>query len=334
VWATRPVDDEDGSPFVCPAESPTASSAAVRTRVGALGLWLAEPSTTSQERLNPHRRADRVHDVRMPIRAYGLLWRAHEADWSPGRGNRVRFRLLGRTGLNRPGLQVADFRDQRGLYVFYGEYGPHLRTPAPTPCPIQLARIVATSPPVSQRPQPVKPVRRSSTAAAAHGPASPPAPWPAPCPSRPWAPPALDAGASLQSHRPPRHPGRGTTATQRGLRLTRRRVRHPDPRWVLLRTTAAMATRRLSRSQFPVLRCERVPRLEQKSPSLFCRAGLPIRTRRRCATQGRDHTRVSQPRDGLSPVRPARHPNPISELRCISSQVATGSAHPIPLSSI
>ncbi len=33
-WATRPVGDEDGSPFVCPAASPTASSAAVRTRVG------------------------------------------------------------------------------------------------------------------------------------------------------------------------------------------------------------------------------------------------------------------------------------------------------------
>ena len=61
----------------------------------------------------------------MPIRAYGLFWRAHEVDWSPGRGNRDRFRLLGRVGLNRPGLQVADFRDQRGLYVLYGEYGPY-----------------------------------------------------------------------------------------------------------------------------------------------------------------------------------------------------------------
>lgn len=61
----------------------------------------------------------------MPIRAYGLFWRAHEVEWAPGRGKRDRFRLLGRTGLNRPGVQLADFRDQRGLYVLYGEYGPY-----------------------------------------------------------------------------------------------------------------------------------------------------------------------------------------------------------------
>ncbi len=59
------------------------------------------------------------------IRAYGLFWRADEVDWSPGSGNKGKFRLLGRLGDRRPGLRLADFRDQRGLYVLYREYGPH-----------------------------------------------------------------------------------------------------------------------------------------------------------------------------------------------------------------
>lgn len=33
--------------------------------------------------------------------------------------------MLGRLGQNRPGLRVVDFRDQRGLYVLYGNYGTH-----------------------------------------------------------------------------------------------------------------------------------------------------------------------------------------------------------------
>jgi len=59
----------------------------------------------------------------MLIRNFGLFWRAEEIDWSPGPGHR--WRMLGRVGWNNPGLQVADFRDQRGLYVLYGNYGPH-----------------------------------------------------------------------------------------------------------------------------------------------------------------------------------------------------------------
>ncbi len=61
----------------------------------------------------------------MLIQAYGLFWRVDEVDWEPGSGNKGRFRLLGRRGHNLPGLQVADFRDQHGLYVLYGNYGPH-----------------------------------------------------------------------------------------------------------------------------------------------------------------------------------------------------------------
>lgn len=59
----------------------------------------------------------------MIIRNFGYFWRRDEVDWAPGRG--VRFELLGRRGVNRPGLRVADFRDQRGLYVLYGNYGPY-----------------------------------------------------------------------------------------------------------------------------------------------------------------------------------------------------------------
>jgi hypothetical protein len=59
----------------------------------------------------------------MLIRNFGYFWRRDEVDWHPGSGRR--FELLGRRGANRPGLRIADFRDQRGLYVLYGNYGPH-----------------------------------------------------------------------------------------------------------------------------------------------------------------------------------------------------------------
>jgi len=61
----------------------------------------------------------------MIIRAYGLFWRNEEIDWRPGQGNKAQFRLLGRRGSNSPGLKVADFREQRGIYILYGNYGPH-----------------------------------------------------------------------------------------------------------------------------------------------------------------------------------------------------------------
>lgn len=61
----------------------------------------------------------------MLVREYGLFWRADEIDWTPGRGTRKRFRLLGRCGANRPRLRVSDFRYQQGIYILYGNYGPH-----------------------------------------------------------------------------------------------------------------------------------------------------------------------------------------------------------------
>lgn len=35
------------------------------------------------------------------------------------------FRLLGRRGQNLPGLRLADFRYQQGIYILYGNHGPH-----------------------------------------------------------------------------------------------------------------------------------------------------------------------------------------------------------------
>jgi hypothetical protein len=59
------------------------------------------------------------------IRNFGLFWRRDEVDWSPGKGKRRSFRLLGRRGANLPGLRLADFRYQQGIYILYGQYGPH-----------------------------------------------------------------------------------------------------------------------------------------------------------------------------------------------------------------
>lgn len=59
------------------------------------------------------------------IQAYGLFWRADEINWSPGKGNRSDWRLYGRLGANSGKLQVADFRSQKGIYILYGDYGPH-----------------------------------------------------------------------------------------------------------------------------------------------------------------------------------------------------------------
>lgn len=61
----------------------------------------------------------------MLIRSYGLFWRAAEIDWNPGQGMKGAFRLLGRSGMNLPGLRIADFRYQQGIYILYGNYGPY-----------------------------------------------------------------------------------------------------------------------------------------------------------------------------------------------------------------
>ncbi|MBW7922412.1 MAG: GIY-YIG nuclease family protein [Rubellimicrobium sp.] len=60
----------------------------------------------------------------MRVTSYGLFWRADEIEWTPGRGVRNEFRLLGRFGVNRPKLRVADFRQQQGIYILFNEYGP------------------------------------------------------------------------------------------------------------------------------------------------------------------------------------------------------------------
>lgn len=57
----------------------------------------------------------------MSIVNYGLFWQREEVEWNPGIGGR--FRLLGRKGERRPGLRVADFREQKGVYILYGDYG-------------------------------------------------------------------------------------------------------------------------------------------------------------------------------------------------------------------
>jgi hypothetical protein len=58
---------------------------------------------------------------RAVIQAYGLFWRADEIDW--GRGKR--FGLYGRLGAKSNNLRVVDFRTQKGIYILYGNYGPH-----------------------------------------------------------------------------------------------------------------------------------------------------------------------------------------------------------------
>jgi hypothetical protein len=70
------------------------------------------------------RRKKRASTV-SPIYAFGLFWHTDEIDWFPGRGKRHAFRLLGRRGKYSKALRMADFRDQLGLYILYGNYGPH-----------------------------------------------------------------------------------------------------------------------------------------------------------------------------------------------------------------
>jgi len=60
-----------------------------------------------------------------PIHAFGLFWRCEEIDWFPGAGKSGAFRLLGRRGKNTGTLRLTDFRDQHGIYILYGNYGPH-----------------------------------------------------------------------------------------------------------------------------------------------------------------------------------------------------------------
>lgn len=60
----------------------------------------------------------------MLIQSYGLFWRREEVEWNPGKGNH-HFRLLGRQGKNSRTLRLCDFRPQQGIYILYGNTGPH-----------------------------------------------------------------------------------------------------------------------------------------------------------------------------------------------------------------
>ena len=64
-----------------------------------------------------------VTNTKTFIRSFGLFWRRDEINWSPGAGNGGQFRLLGRMNKNQPALRVADFRDQRGIYILYDDWG-------------------------------------------------------------------------------------------------------------------------------------------------------------------------------------------------------------------
>ena len=58
------------------------------------------------------------------IRAYGMFWQAEEIDWT-GEFTGRRREILGRVGKNSPGLEVANFWEQQGIYVLYNDYGPY-----------------------------------------------------------------------------------------------------------------------------------------------------------------------------------------------------------------
>jgi hypothetical protein len=59
------------------------------------------------------------------IQSYGLFWRADEIEWFPGKGNKGEWRLLGRRGAITGNIEMADFRQQTGIYILYGNYGAH-----------------------------------------------------------------------------------------------------------------------------------------------------------------------------------------------------------------
>ena len=59
----------------------------------------------------------------MFIKSFGLFWSADEVEWNPGSGGK--FRLLGHSGKNIPGVRVADFRNQLGIYILYRSTGAY-----------------------------------------------------------------------------------------------------------------------------------------------------------------------------------------------------------------
>ena len=57
----------------------------------------------------------------MLIKSFGLFWRRDEVEWNPGKGRP--FRLLGHQGENLPGVRLSNFREQKGIYILYGNHG-------------------------------------------------------------------------------------------------------------------------------------------------------------------------------------------------------------------
>lgn len=61
----------------------------------------------------------------MLFHSYGMFWERDDVLWQPGAGTSDGFRLLGRCKKNLPGLRVADFRKQTGVYILYDDWGPY-----------------------------------------------------------------------------------------------------------------------------------------------------------------------------------------------------------------
>jgi hypothetical protein len=59
----------------------------------------------------------------MLFHSFGMFWQREDVLWTPGQGKG--FEMLGRSGQNRPGLRIADFRRQTGVYVLYDDWGPY-----------------------------------------------------------------------------------------------------------------------------------------------------------------------------------------------------------------
>ncbi len=62
--------------------------------------------------------------VRVLIGAYGMFWERDAVAWNPGSGSAA-WRLLGRRGVNRPGLRMVDVRRARGVYVLFDHHGAY-----------------------------------------------------------------------------------------------------------------------------------------------------------------------------------------------------------------
>lgn len=55
------------------------------------------------------------------VLCFGLFWKRDEVDWNPGR--RIHRHLWGHQGEHRRVVRVADFWNQSGIYILYGDYG-------------------------------------------------------------------------------------------------------------------------------------------------------------------------------------------------------------------